>query len=308
MEPYALIYYVASWLATLVLLLFVHRLRRPTKLNLPPGPKPLPIIGSLNLMGTLPDHLSFHELSKKYGDIMRLKLGSKNVVIASSVEMAKVILKTMDANFADRPNIWAGKYISYNYSGISLSPYGPYWRQARKMCTTELFSAKKLESYEYIRSEEMKLLLKVVHKSSGEEIGLKDLLITLTLNVLSRMMLGKNYFDKSEARGEEFRDTLHEMTLLSILLIVGDNWITWMNCMDLQGHVKRVKAVGKKMDSFLEHVLNDHEAKRKADAENFVPSDIVDVLLQNVDDPSLDVVLQRNGVKAIIQVYIINNK
>ena len=171
MEQYTIVTsYALAWLATVVLILFARHLRRPTtKLNLPPGPKPWPVIGNLNLMGSLP-HRSVHELSKKYGEIMHLKFGSKNVIIGSSVEMAKVFLKTMDANFACRPKHAAGKYTTYNYSDITWSLYGPYWRQARKMCVVELFSVKRLDSYEYIRVEEMKSLLKKVKEMSGEEI------------------------------------------------------------------------------------------------------------------------------------------
>lgn len=143
MEQYAIsISYnvVLAWLATVALLLFArHFLRLTTKLNLPPGPKPWPIIGNFNLIGSLP-HRSIHDLSQKYGQIMHLKFGSKSVVVGSSVEIAKVILKTMDVNFICRPKLAAGKYTTYNYSDITWSPYGPYWRQARKMCIVELFS------------------------------------------------------------------------------------------------------------------------------------------------------------------------
>uniref|UniRef100_A0A0E0B3H5 Cytochrome P450 n=1 Tax=Oryza glumipatula TaxID=40148 RepID=A0A0E0B3H5_9ORYZ len=43
--------------------------------RLPPGPKPWPIIGNLNLIGALP-HRSIHELSKRYGPLIQLRFGS----------------------------------------------------------------------------------------------------------------------------------------------------------------------------------------------------------------------------------------
>ncbi|GJR69270.1 cytochrome P450 71A1-like protein [Tanacetum coccineum] len=305
MEQYTIVTsYALAWLATVVLILFARHLRRPTtKLNLPPGPKPWPVIGNLNLMGSLP-HRSVHQLSKKYGEIMHLKFGSKSVIIASSVEMAKVFLKTMDANFACRPKHAAGKYTTYNYSDITWSPYGPYWRQARKMCVVELFSAKRLDSYEYIRVEEMKSLLRKVKEFSGEEIVLKDLLGTVSLNVISRMVLGKIYSDdegeKSIVSGEELKKMIDELFLLNGVLNIGD-WIPWLGFMDLQGYVKRMKAISKKFDRFLEHVLNEHDARRKAEGERFVPNDMVDLLLQIADDPSLAVKLERHGVKGFTQ-------
>ncbi|KAE8715097.1 Detected protein of unknown function [Hibiscus syriacus] len=144
--------YLTAWLATLALILLSLRLRRRQKLNLPPGPNPWPIIGNLNLIGSFP-HRSIHALSKKYSPIMHLKFGSFPVVVASPVNMAKTFLKTHDVTFVGRPKTAAGEYTTYNYSDIIWSPYGPYWRQARKMCMIELFSAKRLESYEYIRRE-----------------------------------------------------------------------------------------------------------------------------------------------------------
>lgn len=108
------------------LLLSGHLRRR--KLKLPPGPKPWPIIGNLNLISPLL-HRSLHELSHIYGPIMKLQLGSCNVVVCSSADMAKAILKTHDAVFAYRPRNAAGKYTAYNYSGMTWSPYGPYFQQ-----------------------------------------------------------------------------------------------------------------------------------------------------------------------------------
>ncbi|KAL3343921.1 hypothetical protein AABB24_027445, partial [Solanum stoloniferum] len=100
-----------------------------------------------------------HDLAVKYGPIMQLQFGSFPVVVGSSVEMAKIFLKTMDINFVGRPKTAAGKYTTYNYSDITWSPYGSYWRQARRMCLMELFSAKRLDSYEYIRAEELHSIL-----------------------------------------------------------------------------------------------------------------------------------------------------
>ncbi|PWA67316.1 cytochrome P450 71A1 [Artemisia annua] len=302
MEQYAISisYNVLAWLATVALLLFArHFLRPTTKLNLPPGPKPWPIIGNFNLIGSLP-HRSIHDLSQKYGQIMHLKFGSKSVVVGSSVEMAKVILKTMDVNFICRPKLADGKYTTYNYSDITWSPYGPYWRQARKMCIVELFSVKRLDSYEYIRVEETKLLLKELHKSCGGPIVLKHLLSNVSLNVICRIVVGKRYLDESEAGKlgltvDEFQKMLDELFVLNGVLNIGD-WIPWISFMDLQGYVKRMKAVNKRFDRFLEHVLNEHEERRFAEGESFVPKDMVDHLLQIADDPTLDVKLERHGL------------
>ncbi|KAD0371271.1 hypothetical protein E3N88_44372 [Mikania micrantha] len=302
MDSHSYTYYAGAWLVTVVLTLIAIRLRRARNLNSPPGPKPWPVIGNLNLIGSHP-HRSIHDLSQKYGEIMQLKFGSQNVVVGSSVEMAKVFIKTQDAKFACRPKTAAGKYTTYNYSNIAWAPYGPYWRQARKMCVMELFSAERLESYEYIREEETNSLLKSISKSAGEAIPLKDLLSTVSLNVISRMVLGKRYLDVSEdsvVSPDEFKKMLDELFLLNGVFNIGDS-IPWIDFLDLQGYVKRMKAVSKKFDLFLEHVLDEHNERRTAEGEKFVAKDMVDLLLQLADDPDLDVKLERHGVKGFTQ-------
>nr|ADC34701.1 flavonoid 3' hydroxylase [Actinidia chinensis] len=294
--------YAVAWLATASLLLLSAHLRRRRKLNLPPGPKPWPIIGNLNLIGSLP-HRSLHDLSQQYGPIMHLRFGSFPVVVGSSVAAAKTFLKTMDVTFASRPKTAAGKHTTYNYSDITWSPYGAYWRQARKMCLTELFSTKRLESYEYIRIEEMRSLIKEIYQSAGTPIMIKDNLSTVSLNVISRMVLGRRYLDASESSvvtPEDFKKMLDELFLLNGVFNIGDS-IPWIDFLDLQGNVKRMKVVAKKFDKFLEHVLDEHNEKRREEGVGFVAKDMVDVLLQLADDPNLDIKLERHGVKAFTQ-------
>lgn len=295
-------------LATVLFLKAVFRRSRRVY-NLPPGPKPWPVIGNLNLMGALP-HRSIHELSKQYGQLMYLRFGSFPVVVGSSVQMAKFFLKTHDVVFTDRPKTAAGKYTTYNYSDITWSPYGAYWRQARKMCLTELFSAKRLESYEYIRSEEVRALLRDLHKASGRVVMLKDYLSTVSLNVITRMVLGKKYLDKEVAAEggsvttpEEFKWMLDELFLLNGVLNIGDS-IPWLDWLDLQGYIKRMKKLSKMFDRFLEHVVDEHNDQRRREGENFVAKDMVDVLLQIASDPNLEVKLNREGVKAFTQDLI----
>ncbi|KAH6775153.1 hypothetical protein C2S52_012714 [Perilla frutescens var. hirtella] len=283
-----------------------RRRRRPEK-KLPPGPKPWPIIGNLNLLGSTP-HQSLHSLSKKYGEIMLLKLGKFPVVIASSPEMAKQFLKVHDKNFATRPALAAGKHIAYNYSDMTWAPYGPYWRQARKIYFSEVFSAKRLEFFEPVRVEERKSFLSRLCSLSGKPVFLRPHLSRYALSSMSRMVLSNKYFSKAELENgpvfelEELQCMVDEWFLLSGVINIGD-WIPWLDFLDLQGYVKRMKILHKKFDRFNDYVIDDH--RERMSEKDFKPKDVADMLLLLSEDPNLEVKLTRDSIKALLQGLII---
>lgn len=63
--------------------------------TLPPGPQKLPVVGNIFQVGLNP-HRSLTALSKTYGPIMGLKLGSLTTIVISSPDAAKEALKTQD--------------------------------------------------------------------------------------------------------------------------------------------------------------------------------------------------------------------
>ncbi|CAN6196084.1 unnamed protein product [Urochloa humidicola] len=277
--------------------------------NLPPGPKPWPVIGNLNLIGDLP-HRSTRELSRRYGPLVQLWFGSMPVVVGSSAEAAALFLKAHDAAFCDRPRLAVGKHTTYDYSDILWAPYGPYLRQARKICVAELFSAKRVDSLEYIRDEEVRALLRGL--PSGRVVRLRPHLQMAVLGVISRMVLGKKYVEANEGGGgappaatpAEFRKLVDEFFALNSAFNLGD-YVPWLDWLDLQGYVRRMKRMCKRFGRFLERVLDEHEERRRREGEGFVARDMVDVLLQLADDPNLEVPLTGDNVKAVIQDLLI---
>ncbi|CAI0473190.1 unnamed protein product [Linum tenue] len=291
----------ACFITTVVIILFYRR-RIHSRSNLPPpppGPKPWPIIGNLNLIGPLP-HRSLHSLSSHYGPIMRLRFGSHHVLVGSSADVAKSVLRTHDLAFAGRPQTAAGKYAAYDYSDILWSPYGPHWRQARRMCAAELFSVRRLDSYEYIRREEVRRFVGSLFVSSGDPVEVKDRLLDLSLNVISRMVLGENH-NAAAGGDEDLKEILEEAMLLNGVLDIGDS-IPWLAWLDLQGYRRRMKAVAGRIDGFLERVLDEHDLKRRGEGGGGgggkKKKDMVDVLLELADDPDLEVKMDRRRVKA----------
>ena len=99
----------------------------------------------------------------------------------------------------------------------------------------------------------------------------------------------------------EFREMVEEFFALHGASNIGD-FIPWLDWLDLQGYVRRMKRMNRKFHRFLDRVLDEHDRRRRLEGEGFVARDLVDVLLQQADDPNLEVQLTRDNVKAIIQV------
>ncbi|KAE8657999.1 Kinase superfamily protein [Hibiscus syriacus] len=61
-----------------------------------------------------------------------------------------------------------------------------------------------------------------------------------------------------------------------------------------------MKALMKKLDRFFDHVFDEHKRKKKELSKDFVARDMVDLLLQLVDDPDLNVKLTYDHIRGLI--------
>ncbi|RWR94943.1 cytochrome P450 71B10-like protein [Cinnamomum micranthum f. kanehirae] len=84
------------------------------------------------------------------------------------------------------------KSLSYNFLDIGFAPYGEYWREMRKVCVVELFNQKRIQSFGFIREEEVARMVASISEycSSSKAINLSDLLVTLTSNIICRAAFG----------------------------------------------------------------------------------------------------------------------
>jgi typhasterol/6-deoxotyphasterol 2alpha-hydroxylase len=60
--------------------------------------------------------------------------------------------------------------------------------------------------------------------------------------------------------------------------------------------VRRMRKPGRMFDAFMEYVIDEHAERRRSEGEGFVARDMVDVLMQLADEPTLEVQFGRVGV------------
>lgn len=273
--------------------------KKPNLNKLPPGPWKLPLIGNLHqLISSFPHH-TLRDLSNKYGALMQLKLGEVPTVVISSARVAEQVFKTHDTIFSQRPHVLACEVMSYDCKAIIFTPYGNYWKQMRKICTMELLSPTRVQSFQSIRTEEVADFIKSIALIEGSAINLSEKIFSLSYGITARAAFGKK--TKSQ---EEFIRIIKETTKLSGAICLADMYPS-SGVLKLMS-ATRIKAekLQQASDKILENIVNEHREKRNKADHQRVEADLVDVLLQLQQQDDLEFPLGNNSIKAVMKVSV----
>ncbi|MCD7450275.1 hypothetical protein HAX54_004996 [Datura stramonium] len=265
--------------------------------KLPPGPRKLPLIGNLHQLSSSLPHHNLRNLAMKYGPIMHLQLGEVSVVVVSSPQVAKEVTKTHDLIFANRPQILASEILTSNSPNLSFSPYGPVWRQLRKVCVFELLSAKRVQSFESIREEEVENLIEAISLTPPQvPINISKMIFSMTNNITARAAFGKKCRHK-----DEFIAAMKTITELSGGFDIPDIFPSFKILHLLSGVKPALEKVHQKVDKILENTIEEHRENRKEISTNMLhKEDLVDVLLRVQESGDLEIPISRNTLKAVI--------
>lgn len=260
-----------------------------------PGPKPLPLIGNLHLMlrATAPHHM-FRDLAGKHGPLMHLKLGELDFLIVSSIDVANQVVKTHDVNFANRPTGLVPESLMYNLIDIVFSPYGDHWRQLRKICTQELLSARRVQSFRHIREEESMNLCHWVASRHGSPANLSEKLYLTSYDVVTRAAVKA----KTEER-EMIISVFMESLKLGTGFMLADLYPSLKILPFITGAQFKIRRMRRKLDNLLDRIIHQHRvANAHTNNDDAKYEDFVDVLLKFERDGSLTT----DNIKALLVV------
>lgn len=259
-----------------------------TKKRLPPSPAlSLPIIGHLYLLKK-PLHRTFAKLSRQYGPILYIHLGSRPLVLVSSPSAAEECFTKNDITFANRPMLLAGKHLGYNFTTLVWASYGPHWRNLRRIATLEILSSNRLQISYGIRRFEARSWIRQLFKGcqlGGEfkTVDMKRAFFELTLNVMMKMIAGKRYYGEDMAEMEEarqFKEILTETFELSGATNIGD-FLPLMNLFGGSGGLeKRLVVLQRKRDKFMQDLIEQHrKQQRDSGSAERINKTMIDILL-----------------------------
>jgi len=269
--------------------------------NSPPSPPRIPLLGNLHQLGVFP-YRTLQTLSHKYGPLMLLYFGKVPVLVISSADVARKVMKTHDLVFSDRPYRKINDILLYGSKDMASCGYGEYWRKLRSLSVLHILSNKRVQSYHRVREEETLRMMEHIKEcsSSASPLSLTELCATITNDIVCRVALGKTY---REGKGKTFHEWLLEFGELLGTVYIGDYipWLDWLG--NVNGFYSRAEKCAKNLDEFIEQVIEDHISRRSdGDVENEEQSDFVDVLLSVQKTNAIGFPINRIAIKALILV------
>ncbi|KAL0385021.1 UNVERIFIED_CONTAM: cytochrome [Sesamum radiatum] len=284
----------------IILILYFHKPKHAQNLR-PPGPQGLPFIGNFHQFDAKYPHIYLQNLSKQYGPIMYMKLGSRPVVVISSANVIKEIMKSHDLAFSGRPALVGMQRMSYNGLDIALSSYNDRWREMRKVSNLHLFSAKQVQFFRPLREDEVSMMIKKISSDAAlsRVTNLSQMANTLVCNLVCRLALAKSSKDEGFASrtNELFNDVQGALVAFCV-----EDYFPWLGWIDkISGMRKKLEKTFRKLDSFYEELIEEHLDKNRPQA---MEGDILDILLGLMRDGSSSVPTT-DHIKAVLMNVLI---
>ncbi|KAH0884431.1 hypothetical protein HID58_060527 [Brassica napus] len=284
-----------SFLLTYLLLAAVTSRRRssaPLRLvpSRPPGPPRCvgwPIIGLLHIIGKAP-HFSLATLSRVYGPVMSLRLGSLTTVVISSPEAAREVLRTLDHFFSAQAFSETVRTIGHqgDVSTPRLPSMSPHWRLWRKILETKLFSRKCLDATKTIRSKKVKELITFIVESCerGEAVEIARACFVTSLNVISNVVFSTDLGSYDQMASMELRDSL-----FCVMKIMGKpnlaNYFPSIEHLDLQGIREEMKGL---IDARVAERSSRTEPRDAYSSDRDLLDSLIDLILEDVSEVDMN--------------------
>ena len=173
---------------------------------------------------------------------------------------------------------------------------------------TKLLSVTRLKDSEDVRVNELTHLVSSIWADRETPQEIRTKLFSMSFNNIFKMMFGKSFPDISPILGQtqvhSLKELMEESLSLGGMFNIGD-YIPHVQWLNLQGYVTRVKDTFKKVDSLLQHFIDNRREQVNAimfDGEN---TTILDTLLffgQN--QGAKQAMLKDDQIKAIIWVIL----
>jgi phenylalanine N-monooxygenase len=267
-------------------------------------------------------------------NILCLRFGAVHVVVVSSPEIAREVLRKNDAVLASRPDTVASGLFSFGYKGSILSPYGEQWKKMRRVLTSEILSTSMEQRLHRRRAEEADHLVRFVYNQcSGTSANANSIVDVRHVarhfcgNMIRRLVFGKRHFSVAAGAGagggngggsgpgpevvahvDALFTLLNYVYSFSVSDYIPPAWAWMVAGLDPDGHKKVAKRVMETLnrlhDPIIEERIREWDGLRKR-GEKREARDFLDALV-SLQDSQGRPFLSFNEIKAQTAVRCVN--
>ena len=243
----------------------------------PPGPRGLPVAGSLLSIRGAP-HRAITRIARRYGDVCLVKMGSVPTVVISHPEVMRQAFSMPE--LSDRWVSEIMRVVTDEGNDLALAPYGEHWRRLQRFANRELLSFRRIQQVRelYIEDAVHNLVERVGELSDrGEAVQPR-----MTLPRANAGMMFRAVFGRGNTDGVQFIDKLDE--LLRVIFWIFANasaanpvdYIPWLKIFPNHA-LKAAIRYTDMLSEILNYLIDSVEARPDLDLDN--PTCLVEVML-----------------------------
>ncbi|TKW34253.1 hypothetical protein SEVIR_2G294100v4 [Setaria viridis] len=258
-----------------------------------PGPRGLPVIGSMWLMtGLTHRKLAAAADRLRARRLMAFSLGETRMVVAAHPEVAREILNS--PAFADRP-VKESAYGLLFHRAIGFAPHGTYWRALRRVASTHLFSPWQVAASGAQRAVIARQMVGAIKGLSdagrGGDVEVRRVLRRGSLHNVMWSVFGQRYdLELDPAKESPETRELRALVDEGYDLLGQLNWsdhLPWLARFDLQGTRARCDRLVPRVNRFVGGIIDEHRARNDLSSAPPAVVDFTDVLLSLQGDDRL---------------------
>ncbi|XP_028615869.1 cytochrome P450 2B9-like [Grammomys surdaster] len=208
-------------LLAVLLSLFLFLVRNHAKVHghLPPGPRPLPLLGNLLQMDRGGLLKWFIQLQEKHGNVFTVHLGPRPVVVLCGTKTIREALVDHAEAFSGRGTIAAVQPIVQDY-GLVLAN-GERWKTLRQfsLATMREFGMGK-RSVEERMKEEARCLVEELKTYHGAPLDPTFIFQCIPANIICSIVFGER-FDYTDHQFLRLLELIHQTFTLFFFFIIG---------------------------------------------------------------------------------------
>ncbi|KAL5211441.1 hypothetical protein ABZP36_022288 [Zizania latifolia] len=237
------------------------------------------------------------DLARRHGPVMMLRFGEVTAVVASSPDAAREIMKTHDVAFAWRPTGPMSQLWFQGADGLVFAPYGEAWRRLRRVCTQELLSHRRVQSFRKVREDELGRLLRAVHMAAkAAPVNLSEMISTYVADSTVRATIGSHRLKDRD----EYLRLLNGLVSIMPGMSLPDLFPSSRLAMLVSRVPGRIERDRRRMRRIMDSIIDEHQERRAAGNGNDEEEDLVDVLFRLQKETDAQYPLTTENIKSVM--------